>query len=167
MIPPRRKTRALSPQTFETPKPPMPGDRVEIFWDGDGTYFPATLHHPIRPHAYPFVFHVVYDDGDRETLDLDQEFWRYPDYRSMSASFVPGHAQELWETSHRNIHHVGETVFSDLTETCEEFISEKRGNETVCRVGECLEVASALDSGGSVNMFPIKVRFKFANRHNI
>lgn len=95
MIPPRRTTRAAAPRFADTPKPPAVGDVVEILWEGEGAYFRGNL---VRHDGGPFRFQVVYDDGDRETVDLDAEFWRYAESTAVGLhkSFVPGDVAELW-----------------------------------------------------------------------
>lgn len=92
MIPPARTTRARAPQ-HTPPVPPRPGDVVDVWWEGEGDYFRGVL---LRDASAPrFTFLVAYDDGDRQTHDLDAEFWRYAD--SPDAPFPPGFCTEAWE----------------------------------------------------------------------
>ncbi len=68
----RRSARLAKLQ--EKPKLPNVGDKIEILWPDDKTYYPGTVMKIVNEHNYE----VHYDDGDIENeLDMDKEVWRY------------------------------------------------------------------------------------------
>ena len=49
------------------------GERVEVFWPDDNTYYPGVVTEVT--HGGQHV--VLYDDSDVETLNFSNEVWRY------------------------------------------------------------------------------------------
>lgn len=74
MIPPTRTCRERASSRMHHLKPPGLNDVVEIWWDGEDTYFRGAL---IRQNDSPMSFLVAYDDGDLLDQNLDLEVWRY------------------------------------------------------------------------------------------
>jgi hypothetical protein len=52
------------------------GTRVEVYWDGEGTYFPGILTKKSKRSNQGDCFFIEYDDGDREWIHLDREIYR-------------------------------------------------------------------------------------------
>lgn len=54
------------------PTAPSIGDRIEVHWSPDGTYYRR------RVYTLSEALHVItYDDGNAGTLDLTREIWRF------------------------------------------------------------------------------------------
>ena len=63
-----RRRRSLLPK----PKPLLSvGDRVEIYWSGEGEHFAGTVVRIKEGRV-----EVVYDDGDEGSYDMEREVWR-------------------------------------------------------------------------------------------
>lgn len=69
----------ISPVLLDYPlnsaRQPQPGDRVDIWWENDDTYYPGTLEYVHKNHAN--TFRINYDDGEVEDVNLTEEKWRY------------------------------------------------------------------------------------------
>lgn len=51
-------------------------DSVEIWWSADKTFYGGVLHHKIdKPGDW---FYIIYDDGEEEEINLDNEIWKFP-----------------------------------------------------------------------------------------
>lgn len=53
---------------------PKIGDYVEVWWDGDERSYRGHLVKK-RGRVHPFRFDIDYDDGDKQTHDLNEERW--------------------------------------------------------------------------------------------
>jgi len=53
---------------------PSIGDNLEIYWPLEKQYYPGTV---VSIDADTEKFNIDYDDGDKETLDLTNQVWRY------------------------------------------------------------------------------------------
>jgi len=65
-------TEATEAELPSLPKPVLsPGDRVEIYWEGESDYFAGTV-----AGFKGGKVDVVYDDGDEGSYDMEREVWR-------------------------------------------------------------------------------------------
>ncbi len=52
---------------------PIPGDKIEVYWPDDHQHYPGTV---TEYKSDEYKFQINYDDGDEETLRLEDEIWR-------------------------------------------------------------------------------------------
>lgn len=71
---------------------PQVGDYVEVWWDGDERSYRGHLVKK-RGRVHPFRFDFDYDDGDRQTHDLNEERWCFVDMPDKW--YEPGDVEEL------------------------------------------------------------------------
>lgn len=87
MIPPNRSARKRPAPRMYHLHPPSVGDFVEVWWDGEDTYFRGKL---VNQNHSPMSFLIAYDDGDQQFHDLDQELWRYVE--DTTPEWLPPHS---------------------------------------------------------------------------
>lgn len=85
---------------------PASGDCVKVFWPNDHILFPGIVENITENGSHL----ITYDEGDVETLDLNQEAWRF------SPATVPSYAEPVPQ------------VIEDLTEVLD-FILKHFGNK--------------------------------------
>lgn len=71
---------------------PQVGDYVEVWWDGDERSYRGHLVKK-RGRVHPFRFEFNYDDGDKQTHDLNEELWCFVD--TPDKWYEPGEVEEL------------------------------------------------------------------------
>ncbi len=115
-------------------RPPKEGDRIEIYWDGDEIYYAGKLG-PLDPVTKKF--HVDYDDGDEEDVNLNEEIWRFvgPNYgepprRRMRAK-MRKNTQSKIRTSHKRME------IRSRSTTCQSRRCRKAKAESVAELYQC------------------------------
>ena len=58
-----------------TPVSPSIGDRIDVFWPLDNAFYPGVVTDIDNGHHQ-----IQYDDGDKETLEISNETWRFSDH---------------------------------------------------------------------------------------
>ena len=64
------------------------GDHISVYWSDDDQFYPGTIQTCHRNGE----FTVLYDDGDRERLNLSEEQWKFTSTADASTACVSSHA---------------------------------------------------------------------------
>ena len=72
--------------TDERMTQPTVGDKVSVFWPEDEKYYSGSISKV--SDGDPAKYHVSYDDGDREVLDLNSEVWKFDTPDSITTNAI-------------------------------------------------------------------------------
>lgn len=86
---PRQAAVAARRRKRRTERQPKVNDIVEIWWDVDKTYYRGRLS---RRLSEQMRFTILYDDGEKEDVNLHNEFWKFVDNQDISPTSSQSHS---------------------------------------------------------------------------